>query len=181
MPRNVANPPALVAQQTTAWCFAAAEQMVRGYRNTPTLTQYQIARQNVMALVEAKSSPTFDQWNSAVQYDLLNNQEEEGGENLGSRRVQLIRNHYGALNHDAVGGIMTGNYTPEQFISDIDDDKIVVIGNAIHYYVVYGYDGSPSDLRLNVLDPWPAGRGGQNQTLPYSTFSAWSDKIVIHF
>lgn len=47
---TVNNPPALVAQETPSWCFAAVEQMVRAYRELAAATQYAIARRNTAAL-----------------------------------------------------------------------------------------------------------------------------------
>lgn len=179
---TVNNPPGLIPQQTPAWCFAAAEQMARSYYGIQVPSQYDIARASVMTLVNAQAPPTFGQWNDATEYDLLNNEDENNGNNMDSARVQLVRNSYGAFNYAAVNGRMTNNYTIDNFKADIDNNHIVVIGTAIHYYVVYGYDATPPDnLILLVRDPWPAGRGGATQRVFWSEFNNWNNKVVIYF
>ena len=162
MPKTVTHPPALIAQETPCWCFAAAELMARNYRGLATPSQYAIARTNLLQLVAAQAPPTFAQWNDAVFADLLAGQEENDGANLNSARVQLIRNSWGSVNDGAIGGRVLGNYTPGNFRADIDSNNIVIIGSALHYYVVYGYEDG-DNFNLLVRDPWPAGVGGQSQ------------------
>ncbi|MGO8868040.1 MAG: hypothetical protein ACLQME_16225 [Alphaproteobacteria bacterium] len=182
MSNNVNNPPALVPQETAAWCFAAAELMARNFYNLATPTQYAIARASVMLLVEAQAPPTYAQWSQATEDDLVNNQDENGGANRQSQRVQLVRNAYGAIIPAAIHGQMTNDYTELQFKADIDDSDIVIIGNAIHYYVVYGYDDTdPKNFTLRVRDPWPRNVGGQRQTIPHSELATWNNRVVIHF
>jgi hypothetical protein len=182
MSRNVNNPPVLVPQQTVAWCFAAAEVMARAYRNLPVRTQYQIARDFIMARVNAQDPVIFNQWNEAGEIDLLANEVENDGANLNSRCVQLIRSTYGAVNEGNLGGTLVNNYTVDNFRADIDANRIVIIGNHIHYYVVYGYnDTVGKDFTLLVRDSWPANVGGQLQTITHAVFSGWAHKAVIHF
>ncbi len=180
MSNNVNNPPALIAQETPAWCFAAAELMARNFYGLGTPTQYAIARASIMGLVGAQAPPTFAQWNQATMSDLLNDQDENNGANLLSERVQLVRNTYGAIDHTAINGRMRDNYTVNEFKADIDSNNIVVIGTAIHYYVVYGYDDA-KDFTLRVRDPWPANVGGQAATIPYAQFLGWNGRVVIKF
>jgi Peptidase_C39 like family len=177
---TVNNPPALIAQQTGAWCFAAAELMARNYYGLDTPSQYEIARASLMALVEAEDPIPFQQWNAAGLNDLLNNQEEDNGNNLNSERVQLVRNNYGAINHDAINGRLAADFAFEAFKVAINSNKIVIIGNAIHYFVVYGYDEQKAP-KLLVRDPWPANVGGQQTEILYATFAAWNNRVVIHF
>ena len=180
MPNTVANPPALIAQQTPAWCFAAAELMARTYYGLATPGQYDVARASVMLLVAAQAPPTYTQWNQATLNDLLSNQDENHGANLLSERVQLVRNSYGAINHDATAGQLSNDYTQSNFRADIDSNNIVIIGNAIHYYVVYGYDDR-RDFMLQVRDAWPVGVGGQQTAIPYAQFAGWGYRVVINF
>lgn len=180
MPNTVPNPPALIAQRTPAWCFAAAELMARSYYGLDMPSQFDIARASVMLLVGAQAPPTFAQWSQATENDLLSGQNEEDGANLLSDRVQLVRNSYGAINHAAINGRLGNDYTAANFRTDIDNANIVIIGNAIHYYVVYGYDES-ADFALLVRDPWPTDVGGQQTTILYKTFAAWNNRVVISF
>lgn len=180
MPKTVNHPPALIAQETAAWCFAAAELMARNYLGLATPTQYAIARASLLQLVAAQAPPVFAQWNDAVLNDLLNGQEENDGANYHSERVQLIRNSYGAVNHAAINGRLQGNYTPGNFRADIDSNRIVIIGSAIHYYVVYGYEDG-DNFTLLVRDPWPANVGGQAQRVAYDSFVNWNGRTVISF
>ncbi|GFZ93449.1 hypothetical protein [Dyella caseinilytica] len=180
MPKTVTNPPALIAQETPAWCFAAAELMARNYYGLGAPSQYAIARASLMQLVAAQAPPTFAQWNDAVFDDLLSGEQENGGANLNSEQVQLIRNSYGAVNHAAINGRLQNNYTPGNFRADIDSGNIVIIGSAIHYYVVYGYDDT-NNFTLLVRDPWPAGVGGQRQRVAYDDFVNWAGRTAISF
>ncbi|GLQ93155.1 papain-like cysteine protease family protein [Dyella acidisoli] len=181
MPNTVPNPPALIAQETPAWCFAAAELMARNYYGLTTPSQYEIARTSVIRLVDAGAKPTLEQWNSATTYDLLANQQENGGANLNSARVQLIRTNWGAIYPNDIGGHFEANYTQENFRADIDAGEIVIIGTAIHYYVVYGYEDNGNNFTLLVRDPWPAGVGGQLQRVRYDDFANWLGRTIISF
>ncbi|MBI9075790.1 MAG: hypothetical protein JEZ02_10295 [Desulfatibacillum sp.] len=190
MSKDVNNPPALVAQETGAWCFAAAEQMARAYFGLLPISQYEIAYNSLMGLVAAQAPPHFNQWNIASMADLLANittnitptQVAQSGQppNPLSQRVALVRATYGAFNNVPFNGSISNVCTPGNFRADIEANKIVVIGNAIHYYIVYGYDDRDGFV-LKVRDPWPPGVGGQATTIDYDTFNAWASKVAIRF
>ncbi|WP_158218305.1 hypothetical protein [Roseateles puraquae] len=56
--KTVNHPPALIAQETTSWCFAAAEQMVRRYFKLEDDTQWQIAERLCRGLPGARAVPS---------------------------------------------------------------------------------------------------------------------------
>ncbi|MCP3944659.1 MAG: hypothetical protein GY710_24720 [Desulfobacteraceae bacterium] len=190
MSQDVTQPPVLIFQETNSWCFAAAEQMARTYLGINIPTQYEIAYNSLMAQVNAAAPPYFAQWNNASAIDLLANiiaditpgQLAISGNlpNHASSRVNLVKNTYGAFNHTACGGTMSNVFSQANFRAEIEADRIVVIGNAIHYYVVYGYDDR-NGFNLKVRDPWPTGVGGQLTIIPYTTFDGWAGKTVIRF
>ncbi len=179
---DVPNPPSLIAQETGAWCFAAAEQIVRAYYELEERTQYEIARAftSARALVEAELGV---EWQTAVLMDATAEppELEEGGANLNSAVVQLVRSEYGVFNQDATGGAIVGLLTEGIVRAEIDVDRVLVIGNSIHYYVVIGYDGAGDDFRLHVLDPWPPGGGGQRDWVTFAEFQGWVNKVAITF
>jgi len=176
---NVTNPPALAPQQTGAWCFAAAEVMVRAYYNLPTMTQYDIARAALWALSRVDAGEQ-DQWDLAEALDQSLNQNENGGANMASQIVQLVRSHYGALNNTATNGhFFNGVLAAADVRGQIDADKIFVIGNPIHYYVVYGYENNGDTMTL--LDSWPANVGGLRTQMTLTEFGALSNKLAIFF
>ncbi|MBE1161469.1 hypothetical protein [Dyella acidiphila] len=179
MPKTVNNPPALIPQQAPGWCFAAAEQMARNFYNRPARTQYDIARRIVIALVDIPDPDTYDDWLAATLYDEANGLEENNGANLQSARVQLVRSRWGAVNYNDIGGYIANNYGPQDFRDDIDRNKII-IGNANHFFVVYGYEDA-GDFTLLLRDPWPENVGGRQQSVRYNTFTNWNDRQVIRF
>lgn len=181
MPNTVPNPPALIAQEAPAWCFVAAELMARNYYGLATPSQYAIARTNVIRMVDAEAQPTFGQWNDATEYDLLTDQQENGGANLNSARVQLVRGNWRAIYPNDIGGRFEANYTQGNFRADIDAGEIVIIGTAIHYYVVYGYEDTGNNFTLLIRDPWPASVGGQLQRVRYDNFVNWPGRTIISF
>ncbi|ACL04562.1 hypothetical protein [Desulfatibacillum aliphaticivorans] len=191
MSRDVNVPPALVAQQTGAWCFAAAEQMARAYYGLPVLNQYEIAYNSLMQLVGAMAPPHLANWNNATLLDLMNGvvaditpaQLAVSGNppNPNSQRVALVQNTMGAFNiAPFAGASLGGQATQGNFRADIEANKIVVIGNFIHYYVVYGYNDI-NGFDLKVRDPMPTGVGGLSTAVPYANFNAWHAKVVIRF
>jgi hypothetical protein len=173
--KTVSQPPRLIAQQTTAWCFAAAEQMVRRYYGLPDDSQWTIADRLCRGL--AALDPGFqERWVLAISMDEFTGQQPQGGNNLSSAVVGLVRNQYGAVNVEATGGRylpLTAKLVREQ----IDANRIFVIGTAIHYYVVYGYDDDGSTLL--VRDPWPKGTGGLTSKLTLAEFGAEKDRVAI--
>ncbi|WP_341487743.1 hypothetical protein [Pararhizobium sp. A13] len=155
---EVKNPPALVAQATGAWCFAAAEVMVRSYRNLPAMSQYAIARRNLLSLAELDPA-VQEQWETAQALDASATppRQENGGANMESAVVQLVRSEYNAFDNASTGGQFM-QLSAATVLAEIENNRIFVVGTSIHYYVVYGcnVDGTT----LLVRDPWPAGQGG---------------------
>jgi hypothetical protein len=181
MPNTVNNPPALIAQQASGWCYVAAELMARIYYGFPVDTQYNIARRSVIALANVPVPEIRTAWLNATAADYASGQDEQNGANLASARVDVVRTQWGAINYDAIGGYIVTDCSQQDFRDDIAQNKIVIIGNALHYYVVYGYDDS-KDFTLLVRDPWPPGGGGQTTTIPYNTFVGWgTDRLIIRF
>ena len=180
MPTTVPRPPALIAQETPAWCFAAAELMARNYYGLATPTQYAIARASLVALVDAQDQVITALWSSAIDYDRDNHQDERDGANLDSAVVELIRNTYGTVNYDAINGYIARSYNPQDIRGDIDQGNILIIGNANHFFIVYGYDDT-GDFTLLLRDPWPAGRGGAQQSIRHDDFMRWNFRLVIRF
>ncbi len=175
---TVANPPALVAQETPSWCFAAAEVMVRNYRKLPPLSQYEIARRITRSLA-ALDPAVQEQWDLAEALDASTEQPENGGANMLSQVVQLVRTQWNAFDTAATGGRFAQNLTSEQVRTEIDSDRIFVIGTTIHYYVVYGY--SKDGNVLDIHDPWPAGRGGLRTQITLEELRNLTANVVIFF
>ena len=190
MSRDVTNPPDLVAQETGAWCFAAAEQMVRAYGNMEVPSQYSIAYASLMLLLGQGDPEVVNSWADAGETDLLLGvdeditpaQLEESGNapNPDSERVAMVRRTHGIFNHWDLAGRFCYPCLPRDIQEDIGADKLVVIGTRIHYYVVYGYsDAGPFILRAR--DPFPPGRGAETRLIPWGDFNEWEYKVVIRF
>jgi len=176
---TVANPPALVAQETGAWCFAAAEVMVRNYYNVAASTQYAIARRQALLLAESDSNLEY-RWVMAESSDMGAQRNEAGGTNLNSEIVQLVRAQRNVFNDGATGGrIIPGNLTPQLVRDEIDANRIFVIGTDIHYYVVYGY--TTNGMVMNVRDPWPPNQGGMKTEIRLNDFLRSSETLVSFF
>jgi hypothetical protein len=180
--RTVTNPPTLVPQETGAWCFAAAEQMVRAYLGLEVRTQYEIAR--AFTAARAVVDPTLQEpWQMAVAMDESSNppQAENGGANDSSQVVQLVRAQWGVFDQDATDGTFIDALDEVTVREEIDHDRIVVVGNPIHYFVVFGYEGTGVGFELLVLDPWPAGQGGQRDSVKLSEYLRWEGRLAIRF
>lgn len=190
MSKDVNNPPILVAQETGAWCFAAAEQMARAFFHLPAMSQYDIAYNSLMIQVAAMAPPYFANWNNATMADLLANITDDitpaqlaisgNPPNPLSQRVNMVQNTYGAFNPVPFPANVGNVATPGNFRADIEANKIVVIGSFIHYYVVFGYDDR-AGFNLKARDPMPVGVGRANAVIPYDAFNAWGGKVVIRF
>ncbi len=180
MEEDVTHPPALVAQETGAWCFAAAEVMVRAYRNLPALSQYAIARRNTLSLAALDPS-VQERWDLAQALDASVDppQQENGGANLASEVVQMVRTQWNAFDTATTGGRFIPNLTADLVRGEIDNDRIFVIGTAIHYYIVYGYSDDGNTMKLR--DPWPAGKGGLTTTMTLQHFLALDGHVAIFF
>lgn len=175
---TVKNPPALVAQETPAWCFAAAEVMVRNYLRLPPIAQYDIARRITESL--ANLDPAVqEQWQIAQALDLSTAQKENGGANLQSEIVQMVRLQWNAFDNAATGGRFFQNLDAQAVKNEIDNNRIFVIGTSYHYYVVYGYADDGRTLLLR--DPWPAGKGGLKQQISLADFVQLPAHVVIFF
>ncbi len=175
---NVQNPPALVAQETPSWCFAAAEMMIRTYYGLPDLSQYDIARritQNLAAL----DPEVQEKWEVALMMDQSLDVQEESGTNSDSRLVQLVRTQWNAFDHTATNGYFVPDLTAELVRKEIDNNRVFVVGNAIHYYVVYGY--SHDGNLLDVRDPWPSGRGGSRTQIELKELVSQEGQVAILF
>lgn len=164
--KTVKNPPKLVLQETPSWCFAAAEVMIRAYYNQASLSQYAIARSATEALAQAEPNVQL-QWVQALSYDQEHKVAENGGANLQSHIVQLVRSQWNSFNHDATGGHFVQNLTPEQVLTEIASDRIFVVGNLYHYYVVYGC--SEDGKTLYARDPY--GQGNAQAAIALSTIN----------
>jgi len=175
---EVAHPPALVAQETPSWCFAAAEVMVRNYRTLPLMSQYAIARRITLSLA-ALDPAVQEQWDLAQALDASTGQHEDGGANMASQLVQLYRTQWNAFDTAATGGRFVQNLSPELVRGEIDNDRIFVVGTTIHYYVVYGY--SDNGNTMQVRDPWPAGKGGLRTEITLADFQALEAHVAIFF
>lgn len=178
--RTVSDPPTLVAQKTSSWCFAAAEVMVRTYYGLPKLTQYQIAR----ASTEALSKVQFglgERWELAMALDSSLEITEDDGENPNSHIANLVRGQWHSFNHEATGGRFIANVSWADVQEEIDNDRVFVVGSDIHYYVVFGYAEEREGKWLYVLDPWPAGKGGQKTVLSFAELKATDGHTCIVF
>ena len=181
MENDVTNPPVLVAQETGAWCFAAAEVMVRAYRNLPPMSQYAIARRSTVSLA-ALDPAVGERWELAQALDASVDppQQENGGANLNSEVVQVVRTQWNAFDDAATGGHFPAtDLTADMVRGEIDADRIFVIGTAIHYYVVYGYANDGNVMKLR--DPWPVGTGGFTTTMTLQHFLALQGHVTIFF
>lgn len=156
---TVTDVPALIAQRTPSWCFAAVEEMVRAYYGLAPATQYAIARRNTEALATVDPQ-VQDRWEMAQVLDQSAGINEMGGANQNSDVVKLVSSQWNAFDHATTGGQFVANLTAEIVKCEIDNNRVFVIGTNIHYYLVYGYTENGKDLELHVLDPWPAGQGG---------------------
>ncbi len=176
--REVQNPPALTAQETPAWCFAAAEVMVRRYYGLQEATQYAIARRSLEAL--ASLDPDVQEaWELAAVLDQSGQVDENNGRNMNSHIVQLVRTRWNAFDNAATGGRFITGLTTDMVRTEIDNNRIFVIGNAIHYYVVYGY--SEDGEVLHLRDPWPSGRGGERTRITLRELQSVRGSVVIFF
>lgn len=175
---TVKNPPALVAQETPNWCFAAAEVMVREYYGLATLTQYEIAKKctNARALLE---NILNEELTIARVQDVSLQAQELDGDNLNSYVVQAMRKQRNAFDHISCGGKFVSRLTAEVAKGEIDSDRIFVVGNTTHYFVVYGY--SDDGATLHVLDPLPVGRGGKRTTLTLKELVGSEGNVTILF
>ena len=182
MSKTVNNPPALIAQETPCWCFAAAEQMARAYYQLPALSQYAIARDSVVRLAAAMDPQIFEPWFLAVATDesapTPPSHDEQGGANvLNSSRVQVVRSKYGVINMQAIGAHIEPAYTQQDFRTDIDNQKIVIIGTTLHFLVVYGYDDT-SGFDLLVRDP---STYAPRASIPYEDFIRFPARVILSF
>ncbi len=175
---DVANPPALVAQETPAWCFAAAEVMVRSYRHLEARSQYAIARRITESLA-ALDPDVKERWDLVVALDASAGRPEDGGANRNSDVVQLVRAQWNAFDNAATDGRFVQDLTPELVQGEIDHNRIFVVGTTIHYYVVYGYSDNGSTLRIR--DPWPPGVGGTRISITLAEFEKIPNHVVIFF
>ncbi|MDO1581773.1 papain-like cysteine protease family protein [Rhizobium oryzicola] len=152
--KSVKSPPKLVLQETSSWCFAAAEVMIRAYYKKPSLSQYDIAR----SATEARAQADLDlqlKWVQALSFDEENKLLENGGGNDKSHIVQLVRREWNSFNQDATGGHFVQNLTPEKVLEEIANNRVFVVGNDVHYYVVYGC--SEDGKTLYARDPYETG------------------------
>lgn len=178
--RTVSDPPTLVAQKTSSWCFAAAEVMVRAYYGLPKLTQYEIARASTEALSEAQFG-LRERWELAMALDSSLGVTENDGENPSSHIANLVRGQWHSFNHEATGGRFIANVSWADVQEEIDNDRVFVVGSDIHYYVVFGYSEEREGKWLYVLDPWPAGKGGQKTVLSFAELKATDGHTCIVF
>ncbi|MFK3780329.1 hypothetical protein [Agrobacterium sp. NPDC089420] len=166
---TVHNPPALIAQETPSWCFAAVEQMVRAYYGLGAATQYAIARRNTAALATVDPQ-VQERWELAQVLDQSAEIDEQDGANPDSNIVKLVFSQWNAFDHATTGGRFVDALTADIVRREIDHDRVFVIGTHIHYYLVYGYTENGKDLELHVLDPWPAGQGGTRTRIGLQEF-----------
>ncbi len=177
---TVTNPPALVAQDTPAWCFAAVEQMVRAFCGLPAATQYEIARRNTEALATVDPQ-VQERWELAQTLDQSGGIVEQGGVNPHSNVVRLVSSQWNAFDHTTTNGHFVKGLTADIVRDEIDNNRVVVIGTEHHYYLVYGYTVNGGDLDLHILDPWPAGRGGARTRIGLREFLAMPACVAITF
>ncbi|CDN95007.1 hypothetical protein [Agrobacterium tumefaciens] len=166
---TVTNLPALIAQGTPSWCFAAVEEMVRAYYGLPAATQYAIARRNTAALANADPQ-VQERWELAQVLDQSTGVDEMGGANQNSDVVKLVSSQWNSFDHETTGGQFVADLTAEIVRREIDNNRVFVIGTNIHYYLVYGYTDNGKDLELHIHDPWPAGRGGTKTRIGLQEF-----------
>lgn len=177
---TVNNPPVLVPQDTPAWCFAAVEQMVQAYRGLPAGTQYDIARRNTAALATVDPQ-VQERWELAQVLDQSAGILELGAANPNSNIVKLVSSQWNAFDHTTTGGHFVNGLTADIVRSEIDNNRVFVIGTEYHYYLVYGYTVNGKDLELHILDPWPAGRGGARTRLGLQEFLGMPARVAITF
>ena len=178
--RTVTNPPTLEVQETPSWCFAAAEQMILRYYGHAPLSQYAIARSCVAARAAAgdPEGNVANRWEVATGADARLGHDEADGRNLHSEVVKLVRSQWGIVGHEALGGrYLRGPLDRTIAHDEIDADRIFLLANQIHFYVVYGYEGDT----LFVLDPWPAGKGGKTSEISLATVAGWPNGTTILF
>ncbi|PZP08744.1 hypothetical protein QYR00_22855 [Agrobacterium tumefaciens] len=177
---TVNNPPALIAQATAAWCFAAVEQMVRAYYGLGPATQYEIARRNTAALATVDPQ-VQERWELAQVLDQSASINELGGANPNSNIVKLVSSQWNAFDHTTTGGHFVDGLTADIARREIDNNRVFVIGTHIHYYLVYGYTVNGKDLELHILDPWPAGQGGTRTRIGLREFLEMPARVAIIF
>ncbi len=179
--RTVRNPPRLIPQQTGAWCFAACESMVRSYYQLPGRSQYQIAR--AYTAERANVEPDLNlRWQMAWATDQGPPvQHEQNGDNPNSQIVALVRSEWGVVDADATNGRYIAALDEAVVRREIDADRILVIGNPIHYYAVFGYEGTGPKFTMLVLDPWPVGNGGAVDQVSMTEYRGWQGPVAILF
>ncbi|MCZ7447921.1 hypothetical protein O8B93_10035 [Agrobacterium rhizogenes] len=177
---TVNNPPALIAQETPSWCFAAVEQMVRAYRGLAAATQYAIARRNTAALATVDPQ-VQERWELAQILDQSGDVDEMGGANPHSEVVKLVSSQWNAFDHGTTGGQFVPALTVDIVRREIDNNRVFVIGTNIHYYLVYGYTEEGKGLQLHIRDPWPAGRGGTKTRIGLQEFLATPAHTAVIF
>lgn len=173
-------PPALIAQETSAWCFAAVEQMVRAYYGLAAASQYQIARRNLAALA-GQVLAIQERWELAQVLDLTGNIAEMNGNNPQSNVAMLVAGQWNTFDHATTGGQFVDGLTAEIVKREIDNNRVFVIGTTIHYYLVYGYTETANDIVLHIRDPWPVGQGGSRTQISLQEFLTMSGHTAIVF
>ncbi|MBD9571879.1 papain-like cysteine protease family protein [Ensifer sp. ENS08] len=178
--RTVRNPPSLIPQETGSWCFAAAEAMVRAYYRLPTLSQYEIARASTEALSRTGTRIT-EQWEMARALDDSMGVAEDGGRNLNSNVVQLVRGQWNSFSQEVARAYFIKDPQWDDIRREIENDRILVVGNANHYFVVIGYSEEDGVQELLVLDPLPVGRGGNRSLLSFDELLSIEGHACIAF
>lgn len=170
-----------VPQQTEVWCFAAAEQMVRSYYGLARKTQYQIARAYTAARARIEYETLGKEWQAAVDADEQDGELEDGGDNLKSAVVLLVRSKRGSIVLDDLGGKYIPELTADIIKEEIDNNRIFVIGSASHFYVVYGYDEGEDGIEMLVRDPYPPVIGGARTRISLAAFKQMDGRAAIRF
>jgi hypothetical protein len=174
-------PGAGLPQQQSGWCFAAAEQMAqRAFgQNIP---QDELAHNAMLARGRALEPGTPTQYYNALRQYLntfsLPNLDWNTVQAYVTGDQQLFGLLASAWSTPVLRGRTTSNSgapVEAQIVAAINVGGVVLIGNALHWKVIYGYNSGPTGtvVSYQVYDPY---NGGTNT--PAMTPTAMANGIL---
>jgi hypothetical protein len=153
-------------QEAPGWCFAAAEQMVQRAFGT-TITQAEIAH-NILLARGRNQDPSGSAGGYYAGLRAINNQHDLANLNWATVAVYvrgnqtlltMLETEYG--NPPLAGRTHTRDNVPNaaRIVSTIDAGGLVMIGDRIHWKIVYGYASGPTGevSSYRVYNPWQRG------------------------
>lgn len=123
-------------QETAAWCWAAASQMMLRRYLDSEIRQCELASM-------------FAELMDGVKVDCCKDAENPICQQYGPLMVRGLRFDSTGLDH---------YMSWEQVKAEIDNNRPFVISSAIHYYICTGYNEG-SEQELILWDPWPPKKG----------------------